>query len=68
MLNEDMKIGLGKEAWKQIELIQGYSYISDAIEEEDNYAALTIMERSLDYHKQCVKILKKLIKQNTINS
>ena len=62
-----MKGELGQKVWNEIEEPQGYSYLSDAIEELDDQKVLFMLEKSLWKHQECVKILKKWIKKSTIN-
>jgi len=57
---------LGKQIWNQIESPQGYAYISDTIEEMSDFSALVEIERAVAWHKQCVKILNKIIKNSTM--
>ena len=54
----------GEKLWNKIERAQGYAYISDAVHTFSKQESVKEAIRSLNWHKQCIKVLKLFIEEN----
>lgn len=56
-------MNLGKRLWAMIQPIQGYAYISDAVEDMTDDEAIQIAMASLERHKQAVSALRQFVRK-----